>query len=168
MNSKGIVPIKDESLCMKCLTKKATHKYRVNGRGYGSILDGCNTTFQCCCDCNESDYHEWFSEKAGGDEWIEEYQYEENISNLIKSLPLESQELFWNSLNYNAWQNPQDWIDYKLGESSYSIDECDLDQIYRWCSHNIYNANEPERSFYIDIMAAVTKYKQAVADKIKN
>ena len=51
MNSKGIVALKDTSVCMKCLKKKATHTYRISGRGYGSIYDNFNSQFHLCDDC---------------------------------------------------------------------------------------------------------------------
>ena len=48
MNSKGIVALTDTDICMKCLKKKATHTYRIYGRGYGSSFDMSDTKFQCC------------------------------------------------------------------------------------------------------------------------
>ena len=60
MNSKGIVALKDTSVCMKCLKKKATHTYTIYGRGYGSSFDMSDTKFQCCDDCDSPEYEEWF------------------------------------------------------------------------------------------------------------
>ena len=45
MNSKGIVALTDTDICMKCLKKKATHTYRIYGRGYGSSFDMSDTKF---------------------------------------------------------------------------------------------------------------------------
>ena len=45
MNSKGIVAIKDETICMKCLKNKATHTYYITYRGYGSSFDDMDTKF---------------------------------------------------------------------------------------------------------------------------
>ena len=45
MNSKGIIAIKNEKICMKCLNKDSTHTYDIYGRGYGSIYDSFDTKF---------------------------------------------------------------------------------------------------------------------------
>lgn len=117
MNSKGIVAIKDETIRMKCLKKKATHTYTIYGRGYGSIYDGSDTKFQCCDDCDKPEYEEWFNETEVMDGYIETYQHEEKIWDLIESLPLESQELFRNRFNRHAYRmDSQDWIDFHLDE----------------------------------------------------
>lgn len=120
MNSKGIVAIKDTTICMKCLKKKATHIYEITYRGYGSIFDSMDSKFQCCDDCDKPEYEEWFYEEEVMDGYVETYQYEEKIKELIKSLPLESQELFENRFDNKAYyMEPQDWIDYELDELSH-------------------------------------------------
>ena len=117
MNSKGIVAIEDTDICMKCLKKKATHTYRIYGRGYGSSFDMSNTKFQCCDDCDKPEYEEWFNEQKVMDDYVETYQHEEKIWDLVKSLPLESQELFENRFDSDGWHmDAQDWIDYQLDE----------------------------------------------------
>lgn len=117
MNSKGIVALKDTGICMKCLKKKATHTYTIYGRGYGSIFDSMDSKFQCCDDCDNSEYEEWFDETETMDDYIETYQHEEKIWELIDSLPLEGKELFRNRFSENAYyMEPQDWIDYQLDE----------------------------------------------------
>lgn len=117
MSSKGIVAIKDETICMKCLKKKATHTYYISYRGYGSLFDMMETKFQCCDDCNKPEYDEWFNEKEVMDDYIETYQHEDEILNLIHGLPLESQELFENRFDDKAYKmDPQDWIDFELDE----------------------------------------------------
>ena len=119
MNSKNIKAVEDECLCMKCLKNKATHIYPVSYRGYGSIYDMTDTKFQCCDECDRSEYKEWFFETptVNENEYAENYKYEDNIYELIKSLPLESQELFENRFDNRGWQMvSQDWIDYKLDE----------------------------------------------------
>lgn len=125
MNSKGIVALTDGSVCMKCLSKKATHTYTICGRGYGSIFDGTDTHLQLCDDCHKDEYVTWFNEDCTYEDYYEEYTYEDNIIKLINSLPLEAQELFnntfahgWNSMFMEA----QDWIDYKLSELTH--DKC--------------------------------------------
>lgn len=119
MNSKGVKAVEDEKLCMKCLKNKATHIYTVSYRGYGSIYDMMDTKFQCCDECDKPEYKEWFFETptVNENEYAENYKYEDNIYELIKSLPLESQELFENRFDNSGWQMvSQDWIDYKLDE----------------------------------------------------
>ena len=117
MNSIGIVALKDETLCMKCLKNKSTHTYYVACRGYGSTFDSMDTKFQCCDECNRPEYEEWFNEKAVMNDFEETYQHENKIWNLIKTLPLESQELFMNRFYHGKQQmEAQDWIDFQLDE----------------------------------------------------
>lgn len=122
MNTKGIMALKDTNLCMKCLKKKATHTYTISGRGYGSIYDNFNSKFHLCDDCAKEEYRKWSDEccEYDKDNYVEEYKYEYDISDLIKSFPLEGQELFHNRFAYGACANynmkPQDWIDYQLNE----------------------------------------------------
>jgi len=121
MNSKNIKPITDHNLCMKCLKEKATQSYHIWGRGYGSEFDGYDTHFQCCDKCDSDDYLKWFGEQASptdDDDYIsiiecEDYQHEYKILELIHNLPLESQELFYNTFNKNRTQDltSQEWID---------------------------------------------------------
>ena len=77
-----------------------------------------DTKFQCCDECNNPEYEEWFNEKETMDGYIETYQHEEKIWNLVNSLPLEGQELFNNRFENDRWCyiEPQDWIDYQLDE----------------------------------------------------
>lgn len=117
MNSKEVVAIEDMQICMKCLKKNASHTYKIHGRGYGSYFDDMDSKFQCCDECDKPEYNKWFNEKEVMVEYIETYQHEEKILELIKSLPLESQELFWNTFNFCNWaMDAQDWIDFKLDE----------------------------------------------------
>lgn len=124
MNSKGIVALTDTDVCMKCLKKKATHTYTISGRGYGSIYDNFNSQFHLCDDCARDEYRLWVEENGECDEdeegfYGEQYQYEENIEELIKSFPLEGQELFYrfaDGAGVGYYMTPQDWIDFKLDE----------------------------------------------------
>ena len=78
------------------------------------------TKFQCCDDCDKSEYEEWFNEKEVMDDYIETYQHEEKILDLIHSLPLESQELFENRFDDRGYKmDSQDWIDFALDELSH-------------------------------------------------
>ena len=123
MNSKGIVALTDTDVCMKCLKKKATHTYTIYGRGYGSSFDMSNTKFQCCDDCDKPEYEEWFNEQEVMDDYVETYQYEEKIWDLIKSLPLESQELFENRFNSDGW-----YMDFTDGTKKKSVRIEELDK----------------------------------------
>lgn len=117
MNSKGIMALTDTSVCMKCLKRKATRTYTIYGRGYGSFFDMVETKFQCCDECDKPEYEEWFNETESMDGYVETYQHEENILNLINSLPLVSKELFDNRFDGGGWHmEAQDWIDYQLDE----------------------------------------------------
>lgn len=122
MNSKGIVAIEDHGICMKCLNKKATHTYVLPMRGYGSSFDGTSTKLQLCDDCHSDDYVSWFNEIGeyeDDDCYCETYKHEDDIFDLIETLPLESQELFFNTFEtgWNTYKmDAQDWIDYELNE----------------------------------------------------
>lgn len=121
MNSKGINVLNNKEVCMVCQKEKATNTYSIYGRGYGSDFDNFNTKFQCCDNCNKDEYKDWFYEKCvidGYDE-TETYKHEDDIYDLINSLSLNSQELFYNTFSDGAfthWFDAQDWIDYKLNE----------------------------------------------------
>lgn len=118
MNSKNIVPVKDKTICMCCLKNKATNFYHISYRGYGSMFDGSRTKFQCCNECNNEDFKKWFDEEpCTNNSYYENYKFEDNIKELIHSLPLESQELFYNTFEQNEYTlDAQDWIDYQLDE----------------------------------------------------
>lgn len=120
MNSKEIKVISNKGICMKCLKNKATHTYYIAYRGFGSIYDSRDTKFQCCNECNSLEFGSWFNELPTTKDFFEVYEYEDNISKLIDELPLESQELFYNSFEKNGCQmDAQDWIDYQLEELSH-------------------------------------------------
>ena len=121
MNSKNIVALQDKTLCMVCLKEKATHKYKISCRGYGSLFDEDDTHWQCCDNCHKDEYDIWSNEVCrigiGEDEYYETYQHEDKILDFIHSLSLQSQELFFNSFSSDGYNmDAQDWIDYKLDE----------------------------------------------------
>lgn len=134
MNSKNIIATTDHTVCMKCLRQKANHQYNISNRGYGSSFDMGNTHLQLCKGCHKEEYEQWFNECDTGydenGEWVgETYEYEENILELIHSLPLESQELFYNTFMDNGDNmESQDWIDYQLGELQH--DRCKDYRLY--------------------------------------
>lgn len=117
MNSKNITPL-NQDMCMCCLKEKATHDYHIYNRGYGSEFDDVCTYWQCCDKCHKDEYDLWANEYCVNEDedYYETYQYEEDILNLIHSLPLESQELFFNRFSNDSFMDAQDWIDYKLDE----------------------------------------------------
>lgn len=117
MNSKNIVALEDKTLCMVCLKEKASHKYKISCRGYGSLFDEDDTHWQCCDNCHKDEYDIWSNEQPKIEDYYEEYKYEDKILEFIHSLPLQSQELFFNSFSSDGYNmDAQDWIDYKLDE----------------------------------------------------
>jgi hypothetical protein len=136
---------------MKCLKNKATHTYSIYGRGWGSDFDGFDTHFQLCDDCHKEEYNVWANET---NEWCDEYSSEEyythegDIENLIKSFPLEGQELFCNTFASGSSTHgvmlSQDWIDYKLGELSH--EKCKEYGLYSPEEISAYNERFPNCS----------------------
>lgn len=121
MNSKNIVALEDKTLCMVCLKEKATHKYKISGRGYDSFFDKDDTHWQCCDKCHKDEYDIWANELPKIEGYCEKYEYEDKILEFIHNLPLQSQELFFNTFNSNKqyFIDAQDWIDYELDELSH-------------------------------------------------
>lgn len=112
--------VNHENLCMKCLKlKDSVRLYSIYGRGYGSDFDSFNTELRLCAECDNPNIELWFNENPIMSDYIEVYEYEEEIHKLTDSLPLQGQELFENTIAYGASANyrmdAQDWIDMKLG-----------------------------------------------------
>lgn len=118
MNSKGIKAL-EEDVCLVCQKEKPTHVYSIFGRGYGSCFDNDRIEFKCCDKCDKPEFRYWFNEESEDNEFCEVYTYEENIMDLFKSLPLNSQERVFNTSDWIM--EPQDWIDYKLNELSHEM-----------------------------------------------
>ena len=151
MNSKGIVALEDTSVCMKCLKKKATHTYTIYGRGYGSSFDMSDTKFQCCDDCDSPEYEEWFNETEVMDDYVETYQHEDKIWDLVKSLPLEGQELFENRFDKDGWHmEAQDWIDYQLDELPH--EKCKEYHMYSPKDIESYNSKYPTCEHVVNVV----------------
>lgn len=143
MNSKKIIPIKHKNCtCMSCLQefdKEKLHIIEIKELGYGSYFDGTNTKIILCSKCfEESDPTIWNLEikfryasefpdyKDVENDFVvtEEYTTEDKIIEYVENLPIQSKELFFNSFE-SGWNttykmNPQDWIDYELGELSFN------------------------------------------------
>lgn len=126
MNSKGIVAIKDaKNLCYKCLKKKDNiHKINIGSRGYGSHFDNMSTYLQLCDDCykeSQKDKPIWNMKSLDDNNMYDDsYLYDNEMSKYLHNLPLESQELVFNSNSYGACANyymdSQDYIDFELDE----------------------------------------------------
>ena len=116
-----ISPIEySKKICFKCLKEKDNiHTYTLGYRGYGSGFDSFNTILQLCDDCNHEELDIWFNEQPEIiDDYCEEYKYEDNIYEFVKSLPIQGRELFDNQCASGACSYPmesQDWIDVELG-----------------------------------------------------
>ena len=138
MNSKNILPIKNECTCMKCLKEfkdKDLIDIEIPELGYGSDFDGINTKLILCKDCFEKSNpqiwnlkvkQQWASEfpdyqNIENDFVIcQEYEHEKEMLEYIEDLPLQSKELVWNTFS-SGWLsdyklNSQDWIDFELDE----------------------------------------------------
>lgn len=119
MENKKIKAITNyKGMCFKCLSKnKSVDTFSIYGRGYGSSFDNENTKLQLCKDCQPQGISDWFNEEVDLlDEYCEDYKYEDNIFEFIKTLPLEGQELFNNTCSQDGYNmDAQDYIDMKLG-----------------------------------------------------
>lgn len=107
-----------DKLCFKCLKSKDIKRFSITHRGYGSDFDNFNTYIQLCSECKIDGVEKWFNETPKIDEYVEVYQYEDNIHDFINTLPLEGRELFLNQCASGAnsyVMDSQDWIDMELG-----------------------------------------------------
>lgn len=120
MNTRGILAIKNtKDLCYKCLKKSNNIKtISIGEMGYGSNFDSFGTSLQLCEDCyaeSQKNVSIWDMKIVNN-----RYEYENQISDFLQSLPLESRELVYNSLAYGANAcytiDSQDWIDFELDE----------------------------------------------------
>lgn len=115
-----------ENLCFKCLQEKDDiQTYELSGRGYGSEYQNEHTKLQLCEECigsikKHEELKKWFYEKPEYDDdgCGENYKYENEIADYIKTLPIQGQEIFENQILVGApgyLIDSQDWIDRKLG-----------------------------------------------------
>lgn len=121
MNNKIEYVKYEENLCFKCLQKKSNiNTYELKNRGYGSNYDNEHTKLQLCNECvggidEHNELETWFNEEPTVSEYIELYQYEDNIKQYIAALPIQGREIFENQLS-NTWvEDSQIWIDKELG-----------------------------------------------------
>lgn len=107
--------------CYKCnhefIENDVENLYRVSSRGYGSSFDMCDFSFTLCNNCDKEEYEEWVNEFPNYiNEYCEDYKYEDSLSELIDSFPLENQEKIYNNGTFGAYSIPtQDWIDIHNG-----------------------------------------------------
>jgi len=107
-----------ENLCWKCLeSKNNIHKVLIPEMGYGSQFDGESTEIHLCEECYQESIKKnknlWSMKEK--DSEFSEYDYEQEMLDYIKELPIQGRQLVENTFNSNEWSmNPQDWIDYEL------------------------------------------------------
>ena len=80
MNSKNIVALQDKTLCMVCLKEKASHKYKISCREYGSLFDEYNTHWQCCDNCHRDEYDIWANELPFVDKYYKKHKRDKAIA----------------------------------------------------------------------------------------
>ena len=106
--------------CMNC-NNKSTHEVKIGMMGWGSQFDNVSTQVNLCESCY-SEHKEWWDLEIiqGKDEWDGcKYKYEDEIFEYIDNMPVESQELFWNTYASDGHMKAQDWIDHTLGVLSH-------------------------------------------------
>ncbi len=116
MNTREEKEMNQKRLCYKCDTLKDSEDeinyYGIwRSRGYGSIFDNDSFTIQICNKCTRPEYKIWFDENPVVEEgYVEFYEHEENIWNLIKSFVVENQEYV-----LNDHMDRSDWIAMENG-----------------------------------------------------
>jgi hypothetical protein len=112
-----------ENVCFNCLQEKEEgeiNKIHITGMGYNSSFDNFFTQINLCSNCLKLTNPEWWKlEKVIDEDGYESYyEYEKEIFNFVKQMPIEGQELFYARYGYGActgYMSGQDWIDYELG-----------------------------------------------------
>ncbi|WP_338659712.1 hypothetical protein QJR30_07530 [Paraclostridium sordellii] len=112
-----------ENLCFKCLQEKEDiNTYGLKGRGYGSKYQNAYTKLQLCDECvgsikKHEELKKWFYEKPKMEDiCTEDYKYECEIAEYIKTIPIQGQELFENQIEKGSFTvDSQEWIDKELG-----------------------------------------------------
>lgn len=106
----------NKNICDKCNSKESENKFEINGRGYGSEFDCLNFEIYLCDKCaSELEIkQEWFDNDANAieDLFIFDYENEDKIINVLKQLPLESQERLFNKITPCCpfTINKEDWM----------------------------------------------------------
>lgn len=91
--------------------------------GWGSSFDNFSTQIDLCNECLSLTNPKWWCLKtkvafSDGDYDFECYEFEDEIFDFVRQMPLAGQELFWGTYAHGAcagYMSGQDWIDYELG-----------------------------------------------------
>lgn len=111
--------VNKERLCYCCneLQESSEHinKYVIKNRKFGSLFQDDNLAIQLCNSCKNKVNKDWFDnikmKKHSTGTYIEEYNKEEDIYNLIESFPIENQEYVLNCDNgLLDKMDREDWI----------------------------------------------------------
>ena len=115
-NTKVIKDCEIGCFCMKCGRKMNTiHEYHINCRGYGSHFDMMDTMLYVC--------DEFLLEY--GESIITDELRDDELFDVVNSMSIENQELFWNRLDKNLMYKvePAEWINSVLNETEISHEE---------------------------------------------
>lgn len=111
-----------DPICCNCLKEVSVKKISIGALGWGSQFDNFSTQLYLCDLCLELTNKAWWELKVCGDSDEtaysgESYEYEDEILNFVRQMPLAGQERFFNFYASGATvyqMEPQDWIDYEL------------------------------------------------------
>jgi len=111
-----------EDICFNCLKETNVSKIKIYSMGYGSGFDGWSTRINLCTDCMKLTNNKWWELREKQCDWdkennhgFSEYEFEEEIFDFVRNMPIEGRELFNNRYSTDNYQmEPQDWIDYEL------------------------------------------------------
>lgn len=129
--------------CMMCLSEGKINQIVIGDLGWGSGFDGWSTKINLCSRCYKETNPEWWKLNIKRKGYCEEYEFENEIFQYIRSAPLEGQELFWNRYEHGDHfpMKSQDWIDYELEILSH--DKCKEYGMYSREEHKAYKDRFP-------------------------
>lgn len=162
-----------DKLCWKCLKEfDIIHHIHILDCGYGSRFDSFSTQLQLCEPCftdSQNDKPIWNMKIVYGNmsytkeskdldvEFVDEeidqrYKYDYEMDKYLSELPLESQELVYNSFieGTSYHMEPQDWIDYRLGVLPH--DKCKEYGLYSPDEKNAYYDRFPMCQYPVQIV----------------
>ena len=97
--------------CNKLFDKDNIKKFRVHGRGYGSLFDTMNFTVQLCPDCLEKIDVNWFNNKLYDELWGYSTRLEKELWNYLNHFRIENQEYIFNTTTeFEDAIDREDWI----------------------------------------------------------